>query len=412
MGGCGSTICLLIAILLFSRNSSRKGLGLTAAFPMIFNINELMVFGLPIIFNLTMLIPFLLTPIVSYTLSYIAISTGLVPVITHNVEWTTPILIGGYHATGSVAGAVLQLINVIIGVCIYTPFVRLLDRRTMDDINQNYEAFLDYFKANEMSMNNICLTDLGNTNGDFAKDLCRDLRYGMKTQVVLAYQPQYNYDGECIGVESLLRWTHPFLGLLYPPMVIKLAEEGGFLLELEERILERAINDREAVYKKFGDGIKLSVNVTGTTVLNERYLEFVKGMNEITTFAGLDMCMEVTEQASILFTDESKRIFKELHDMGILLAIDDFAMGQTSIHYLRDNIFDIIKMDGSLVKGLYSYDNSRDIILSITNLASSLNLMVFAEYVDSEEKREALHEIGCDNYQGYLYSPAQFLERS
>ena len=100
MGGCGSAICLLIAILIFSRNRARRGLGLTAAFPMIFNINELMVFGLPIIFNPVMLIPFLAAPLVCYSVSYFAISVGIVPMITSEVAWTTPIILGGLRAYG------------------------------------------------------------------------------------------------------------------------------------------------------------------------------------------------------------------------------------------------------------------------------------------------------------------------
>ena len=83
MGGCGATICLLIAILAFSRNRARRGLGLAAAIPMIFNINEMMVFGLPIIYNPIMLIPFLATPLVCYSIAYLAVSTGLVPMITN-----------------------------------------------------------------------------------------------------------------------------------------------------------------------------------------------------------------------------------------------------------------------------------------------------------------------------------------
>ena len=96
--------------------------------------------------------------------------------------------------------------------------------------------------------------------------------------------------------------------------------------------------------------------------------------------------------------------------MGLLLAIDDFSMGQTSLDYLKDNMFDIIKLDGSLIKGLYIHNNCREIISSIVQLSSTLNLTVIAEFVETEQDRETLHELGCDNYQGYLYSPAQFLE--
>ena len=98
-----------------------------------------------------------------------------------------------------------------------------------------------------------------------------------------------------------------------------------------------------------------------------------------------------------------------LHAMGLTLAIDDFSMGQTSLNYLKENLFDLIKLDGSLVKGIFSHNNCKEIILSITGLAESLHLDVIAEFVETEKQRDALHEIGCDFYQGYLYSPALFL---
>lgn len=93
-----------------------------------------------------------------------------------------------------------------------------------------------------------------------------------------------------------------------------------------------------------------------------------------------------------------------------LLSIDDFSMGKTSINYLKDSLFDEIKLDGSLVKGLFEHQNCREIIQSITQLAASLDLAVLAEYVETEEQRDVLHEIGYDCYQGYLYSPAVFLD--
>ena len=183
IGGCGSTICLLIAILLFSKNTARRGLGLAAAFPMIFNINELMVFGLPIIYNPFMLIPFLLTPLVCYSAAYAAITAGLVPVITHEVAWTTPIILGGYTATGSVNGAILQLINVTIGVVIYLPFVRALDRRSEREKQEQYEAFVTYFQSHEQELETVQLTGQQTVYGEFARGLCADLRQGMKQQV-------------------------------------------------------------------------------------------------------------------------------------------------------------------------------------------------------------------------------------
>ena len=104
-------------------------------------------------------------------------------------------------------------------------------------------------------------------------------------------------------------------------------------------------------------------------------------------------------------------ILDSLKEMGVTFAIDDFSMGETSINYLKDNIFAKIKLDGSPAKGLFMHQNCREIIRSITSLASTLNLQVMAEYVETEEEREVLHEIGCDCYQGWLYSPAVFLDK-
>ena len=222
-------------------------------------------------------------------------------------------------------------------------------------------------------------------------------------------RPQYGYDGQRIGVEALLRYEHPLVGMLYPPLVFKLAEEGGFLAELEERVLAKALENRPAILKRFGPECKLSVNVTGTTVVTARYFKFCSQLNEKSPFAGKNVCIEIMEQAAVSFNEDTLSALRTLRDMGLLLAIDDFSMGQTSIHYLQNGMFNIIKPDGSLVTGVSDNKNTQDIIASIVHLARSLSMIVLAEYVDTEEKRQALHELGCDCYQGYLYSPAVFL---
>ena len=411
MGGCGATICLLIALLIFSRSRARRTLSLTAALPMVFNINELMVFGLPIIFNPIMLIPFLLVPLFCYTSSYLAIATGIVPAIANEAYWTTPIILGGYTITGSYAGALLQLFNVIAGVLIYMPFVRLLDKSSEAEAKRQFTSFMDYFKANENDPT-VRFTELNNAAGVFAKSLCADLRHSVrKGEIVMAYQPQYAYDGRCIGTEALLRYKHHLHGVLYPPLVIRLAEEGGFLLDLEEAVVEKVLSDRDDVLDKFGRDIEVSFNVTGTTVVSEPFLRFLRQLNAERPFAEQKLCLEITEQTVLTFNNETRAALAELREMGLTLAIDDFSMGQTSINYLKDTVFDVIKLDGSLVKGLTTHQNCREIISSIVGLSATLNLTVLAEFVETEQEREILHEIGCDCYQGWLYSPAVFLDK-
>ena len=411
MGGCGTTICLLIALLAFSRNRAQRRLGITASVPMLFNINELMVFGLPIVFNPVMLIPFLAVPLVCYSVSYLAAFSGIVPMIesTTEVYWTTPILLGGFKACG-VRGLLLQLFLVLVGVAIYFPFVRMLDRESERNGRLYFSTFMEFFREHEQELQNKRVTDLDNFYSDVAKTLCADLRDGLSRHMTLYYQPQYDYEGKCIGVEALLRWKHPIYGILYPPLVIKLVTESNLLARFEEAVLEKALSDRPAILSRFGEDVKLSVNVTGGTVSTPRFLAFCRKLNEKDPFAGKNICIEVTEQTALDLGEETRGYLTGLREMGLLLAIDDFSMGQTSLHYLKDNLFDIIKIDGSLVRGLLTSQNCREIISSITGLSESLSLPVIAEFVETSEQREILHEIGCDCYQGYLYSPAIPLE--
>ena len=410
IGGCGAAICLLIAILIISRNRAHRGLGYTAAFPMLFNINELMIFGLPVILNPIMFIPFMLVPLVCYTSAYIAISSGLVPMITNEVVWTTPIILGGLRATGSFAGALLQIFNVAVGVGIYLPFVRILDKRSQENMKRSYDDFVTYFRENESELAGVKLTDLRTVYGDCAKSLCADIKHKLKDKIVMAYQPQYDYTGKCVGVEALLRYDHPIYGVVYPPIVVKLAEEGGFLPTLEEEVLAAALNDREKLTERFGADITLSVNVTSPTVTKQNFLQFICKLQSEGKLNGIKLCLEVTEQAALSLSKEAIGVIKTLRGMGITFAIDDFSMGKTSINYLKNNLFDEIKLDGSLVKGLSGDNNCREIIQSITQLAASLKLTVIAEFVETEKERETLHEIGCNCYQGYLYSPAVYLD--
>lgn len=412
MGGCGATICLLAAILIFSKNRARRGLGITATAPMVFNINELMVFGLPIIFNPIMLIPFLLVPLVNYTVSYLAIYSGIVPVVVNQVQWTTPVLLGGYQATGSVMGLLLQLFNIVLGVAIYLPFVKILDRESEKIIKNNYKEFNEYYINNERMLQTVRLSEMNSIYGSFAKELTADIKHDLFRNLQMYYQPQYNYQGKCIGVEALLRWKHRVLGVIYPPLVMKLTNECGLSAKLEEAITNQVLKDREALLKKYGPDIKISINATGSSFGSGELLNWLKEIDKTSPFKGKNICIELTEQEAFSINDKTRTILKELKDMGLFLSIDDFSMGQTTLHYLKESLFDEIKIDGSLVKGLSTSQNCREIVSSLIELADSLSLSIVAEFVETEEEREILHKMGCNGYQGWLYSPAVPLEEN
>lgn len=408
MGGCGSTLCLLIAILVSVRDKGMREIARTAAFPMMFNINEIMVFGLPIVFNPILFIPFILVPILQYFIAYSAFSLGLVPLITSSVEWTTPIILGGYFATGSIAGSILQIVNLAVGVLVYIPFVRIMEKVHFNREMSNLSEFSDWYKKKESELSKIRLSDLHGIYGDIAKKLVFDLKSAIENQKYeLYYQPQYNYEGKCVGVEALLRWPVFKSVPIYPPILIQLARECDKLEALEEGILLRVLSQREDIFNKFGNDIKISVNVTGYTIANQEYWDCLKKIYEENPFPeGASLCIEITEQAAVDFNSELEKRFRACRTLGILFAIDDFSMGQTSINYLKDGLFDFLKLDGSLVLGLRDNPRCREIVSSIVALSQSLNIDTIAEFVETEELRMILHENGCNIYQGYLFSPA------
>lgn len=412
MGGCGTTLSLLIAILLFGKRNNTKKLSKIAAFPMIFNINELIVFGLPVIFNPFMFIPFITVPLVSFTISYFAVFFNLVPLTHHPIEWTTPVILSGYLATGSAAGIILQLVNLTVGTLIYWPFVILYERNKETDAKKQIQELVATLQEAEKLNTPITLTSMNGTNGSVAKYLANDIAHAVTDrQIKLYYQPQFDNEKKCIGAEALLRWNHPVFGMIYPPLVIKLAEEADVLTKLEQFIVSSAMNDLENINTAAGRETSICVNISAATLQHPTFIPFLRIMSIEHQFKNESICFEITEQMSLNINENVEAIFSEIKRLGYMLAVDDFAMGATSIKYLQNGKFDLVKIDGELVKSMLANPRSKDIVESIVRLSRTLGFNVLAEYVETESQQKDLESIGCFLYQGYLYSPAVTIEK-
>ncbi len=155
-GGAGSTLSLLIAMLLFCRSRRIKELGKLALIPGVFGINEPIIFGLPILLNPMMLIPFMLVPTINIVISYICMSLGLVPLCSGvAIPWTMPVVISGFLATGW-QGAVLQVLLLILGVFIYMPFIKMMDKQYLADETKPVEEEDD----DDISLDDLSFDDL------------------------------------------------------------------------------------------------------------------------------------------------------------------------------------------------------------------------------------------------------------
>lgn len=148
IGGAGATLALVIAILLVSKNRNTRKVASYGIIPSLFNINEIILFGIPIVFNVMLLIPFLLVPVLNLLIGYAATAAGIMPVVTQQLDWTTPPLFSGYLMTGSINGALMQAFLIVIDVLVYIPFVKKMDRNSKVVVDL-YEDDIEKMKTME-----------------------------------------------------------------------------------------------------------------------------------------------------------------------------------------------------------------------------------------------------------------------
>lgn len=405
MGGSGSTLCLLAALFL-RKNKKDRTLFKAAILPAVFNINEIVLFGLPVVLNPIMIIPFVLVPLAQLAVGACSIYLGLVPVPSVQVGWTTPVIFSGYLCTGSVAGSVLQIVLLVMGTAIYMPFLRLSEEHGRKMLRNNIEKLKEELMACEERGETINFKKGSKSRRECARTLTRDLMEAIeKGEIQTFYQPQVTNQDSIYGVEALLRWKHPVAGYLYPPMVIELARQNDMLDDFGIALLEKAAQDLEYLSKKM-NLMHMAVNILPAQFESEAFCGRVEEILKRYDFGDCIMCLEITEQMALSTSGTISEQIARLRRSGIVFHMDDFGMGHSSMQYLQNNEFEAVKLDGSLVKQVEKNERSRNIIEGIHQLSLSLHYEIIAEYVETEEQKAVLEGLGCYIYQGYLYSPA------
>lgn len=402
MGGCGTTVCLLIAIFLFTKDRKKKKLCRMAVTPLIFNINELLVYGLPIVLNPVYVIPFVLTPLVSYSIAYAAIDWGLVPqIVNAEVQWTTPILVSGYQATGSVAGSVLQLVLLAVGVCIYMPFVKLDNSLTEKNESNFLDRLTEVCRQCERDGEPYALHGDNMAFHAFENDLLAKIEEDVANdKIYLQYQPQVK-DGKIISAEALLRFRYGNR-FVYPPLVVGISGNNGLFKDLSKAIVSKVLADLKEI-QRVEPTFSIAANFRFDLILDESFRRWLvdavlaSGVNPHT------FGVEITEEAKLSASADLDQAFDQLKRADMEILMDDFSMGHTSISVLQKNHFDYIKIDGNLIRQLEENERSRSIVSSIVDLGERLNFSVIAEYVETAAQRDMLDEMGCHVFQGYLY---------
>lgn len=355
--------------------------------------------------NPVLFLPFILTPVISLLISYGAAVIGFLPILGRQVTWTTPVFFSGYLSSGSWRGAVVQLVILAAGTAVYAPFICLMDRVKEKQAEMLLNELTEHFKRLQLEGDeNVRLLERHDSKGLLARNIAQKLRIDIEQErVTMGYQPQYDNTGTLVGSEALLRWKY-LDRTIYPPLVVALAKEDGFYDRLTQVVVKISMEACRELLNQ-GSDITVSANISADQLNSEQFINRVIRMAQSYGIEG-HYSLEVTEEASVDRMEDIPHQIGRLKAAGIRTEVDDFSMGRTSLMYLQNNNFYAVKLDGRLVQGMLENKRNQEIISSIVSLGRNLGFVVIAEYVETEEIRAGLEELGCNLYQGYLYSPA------
>ncbi len=226
-----------------------------------------------------------------------------------------------------------------------------------------------------------------------------------RKEFTLHYQPQVNIEtGEIIGMEALIRWQHPEMGLVQPARFIHIAEDSGLIVPIGEWVLRTACRQNRKWQKAGLPAVPMAVNLAAIQFRQENLLDTVKKAVRDTDIDPQYLELELTERAVMRNVEDAVAIMQEMKAMGLKLTIDDFGTGYSSLSYLKRFPIDKLKIDQSFVRDITVDPNDAAITLAIISMAHSLGLKVIAEGVETAEQLAFLREHGCDEIQGYYFS--------
>ena len=405
IGGSGSTLGLLLAILVVRQGTESRRLAKYALVPSLFNINELIIFGLPIIFNPVYLIPFLLAPLLQIALGYVCVRYGFVTLDVTPVPWMTPPLLAGTINANHWHGGLLQLFGILTSALIYFPFVRLAEgQRKAESSRHVHRVVAD---IENFRLQNRRILDRQDEVGHTARKLLHEFMQDLGSdRVYLAYQPQHDRQGKIVGVEALLRWHHRHFGMISPGVICALAEESQQINAVGRWAIDAACRQMHAWKSLDIAALRVSVNLSPLQLSDPGLVGWVAQCLRENQLVAADFGLELTESQYVPDDPVSCQTLHDLHALGIHLEMDDFGMGYSSMLYIRRFHFDSIKLDGSLTRDVLQNSNCIDIIKSVVQLGRALGMRIIAEFVETQEQRILLESLGCDTFQGYLFSPA------
>ncbi|WP_168220524.1 putative bifunctional diguanylate cyclase/phosphodiesterase [Azospirillum thermophilum] len=297
----------------------------------------------------------------------------------------------------SLAGGMQASVGVSIGIA-------TAPEAGLDSIGLMRKADIALYRAKAQGRNRFCF--FADDMDDEVRNRNRlevDLRRALETGegLVVHYQPQMSCDGRCVtGLEALVRWQHPMLGLLPPSQFLSVADECGLSVRIDDWVLEHTCQVMERLPE-----VPVAVNLSPAQFYTGDLFERV---TDIVRRHGVDPArieLEITERVLLEDNASSHGALRRLREAGFRIALDDFGTGYSSLSYLRRFRVDKIKIDQSFVRHLDHSQEASCIVRAIVSLGQAMGLDVTAEGVETEDQLRYLALLGCDQMQGYLFSP-------
>jgi EAL domain-containing protein (putative c-di-GMP-specific phosphodiesterase class I)/GGDEF domain-containing protein len=236
--------------------------------------------------------------------------------------------------------------------------------------------------------------------------LAREVRTAARRgQLRVDHQPVVDLrTGEVAGTEALLRWSHPELGDVSPAEFVPVTEETGGMGELGGWVLQTVCDCLAA--RGPDDTLRVAVNLSAEQLVDDSLVEDLTAELGARGLSPSRLVLEVTESAVVADREHSTRLLRRLRALGVGLSLDDFGTGWSSLVYLRDFPFDLLKIDRRFVAGLGVVDDDTAIVASVIDLGHAVGMRVVAEGVETLEQLDHLRSLGCDLAQGFLWAPA------
>lgn len=406
LGGSGGGLSLVLAIFLFSKDKHTSLIGKLSLPFVIFNINEILIFGIPIFMNFSLIIPFILVPIINFLISYIFISYS--DIIVFNdlfIPWTTPALVNIYFSTnGNMIAVLMQFCLILLGTFIYMPFIKRYSRTQSSTISlektaRKFDVSLELESKRDIKFQEAqsSLIRSHNKINNIINKINQD-------NLIVYYQPKVNIKNKtCNEFEALLRIKDEN-GILRGPDFIIDIEDSGLASIIDIWVCKEVKKDLD-LWAEQNFFPEISINIFPYTLEDHTYI------NKITNILkGYNVCFEIIERRSSLNENIFEAI-KLIKNEGFKVSLDDFGVGFTNFSMLYEIPFDSVKIDRKIIeytnseKGLSLYKN-------ICELCSSLNYQIILEGLESQEEYEKLVNNNIDIIQGWYYSKAICFEEA